>query len=155
MNPQIVIACIQINLLKTPLLRVATTQDVLNKSRDEVNAMIESGELPFAFDLSAKPSSRKEPRIFSLCVAEKSGWKNPIGQTKNFKLPEVIGMILPKRDVRSSELKRLFACSRDLICSLAKDLRVARQPAVSDGPNCYTVFHRESVEKFLTGRRMS
>ena len=64
--------------------------------------MIEDGSLPFAFDLSTNQGARKDPRVFTLCVAEITGWKNPIGQTKNFRLPEVIGMILPKRDVRST-----------------------------------------------------
>jgi hypothetical protein len=154
MNPQILIACIQINLLKCPLMRAQTVQDCLNKSRNEVNAMIESGALPFAFDLAPTNSKRKEPRVFTLCVAESTGWKNPAGQTKNFHLPEVIGMILPKRDVRSSELKRIFACSRDLIGDLAENFSVARKPVVNDGPNCFTVFHRESVATFLEKRRI-
>lgn len=154
MNPQILIACIQLNLLKCPLLRPETVQDVLNKSRDEVNAMIQSGELAFAFDLAAQPGKQKDPRILTLCVAEKSGWKNPIGQTKNFQLPEVIGLILPKRDVRSTELKGLFACSHQHVHRLKNNFKISRQPVEQDGPNSYTVFSRASIENFLAKRRM-
>jgi hypothetical protein len=155
MNLQILIACIQINLLRCPLMRPQTVQDVLNKSRDEVDSMIEDGSLPFAFDLSTNQGARKDPRIFTLCVAENTGWKNPVGQTKNFKLPEVIGMILPKRDVRSTELKKIFACGGDHVYQLAKNnFTVTRQPTAKDGPDSYTVFQRASVEKFLEKRRM-
>jgi hypothetical protein len=155
MNPNALIACIQINLLRRPLLRVQTVQDCLDKTRDEVNAMIDSGELAFAFDLAAKRESRTDPRVFTLCVAENTGWKNPAGQTKNYRLPEVLGMILPQRDVRSTELKRIFACSSKHIYKLAENFTIARKPTVNDGPNSYTVFRRTSVEKFLAGRRMS
>jgi hypothetical protein len=154
MNRNALIACIQLNLLRRPLLRVQTVQDCLAKTRDEVNAMIESGELPFAFDLSAKPATRKELRIFTLCVAEKTGWKNPAGQTKNYQLSEVIRAILPQRDVRSTELRNLFACSCDHIYQLADNLKVTRKPAATGGPNSYTVFHRASVETFLAQRRI-
>lgn len=155
MNPTALIASIQISLLRRPLLRPQTVQDCLDKTRDEVNAMIESGELAFAFDLATKPGTRTDPRIFTLCVAEKTGWKSPAGQTKNFQLPEVIGMILPKRDVRSTELKKLFACGSDHVYQLAKkNFTVARKPKDADGPNSYTVFHRASVERFLAQRRM-
>jgi hypothetical protein len=136
-------------------MRPETVQDCLGKSREQVNAMIDSGELPFAFDLSTNPKARKEPRIFSLCVAEKSGWKNEAGQTKNYQLPEVVGMILLNRDVRSTDLKRILACSGEHVYVLAKEnFTVARKPKVHDGPNSFTVFNRPSVEKFLISRRM-
>jgi hypothetical protein len=154
MNPAAFIACIQINLLKCPLMRMQTVQDCLNKSRDEVNAMIESGELPFAFDLSSKPGCRRELRVFSLCVAENTGWKNPAGQTKNYQLPEVVGMILPRRDVRSSELTRFFAVGHDHVHRLGKNFTVTRKPSAKGGPNSFTVFDRPSVEKFLISRRL-
>ena len=147
-------ASLKVSLLRTPLLRVETVQDCLALTREQVNAMIESGELPFAFYL-ATTAKRKEPRIFTLCVAERTGWKNPGGETKNFQLPEVIGMILPKRDVRSTELARLLACSHQSVHSAKNHFAIVRQPAASSGPNSYTVFSRASVEKFLTRRRMT
>lgn len=88
MNPQILITCIQINLLRCPLMRPETVQDCLGKSREQVNAMIDSGELPFAFDLSANPKARKEPRIFSLCVAEKQAGKMRGGRQKIISSPK-------------------------------------------------------------------
>ena len=154
MNPQALIACIQINLLKRPLLRVETVQDCLALSRDQVNQMIENGELPFAFNL-ASDSKRTDPRVFALSVAEKTGWKNPVGQTKNLKLPEVIGMILPKRDLRSTELERILACSHQMVFRSKNKFTSARKPAASSGPNSYTVFTRASVETYLTQRRMT
>jgi hypothetical protein len=130
-------------------------QDCLCKTRDEVNALIESGDLAFAFDLSTKPKTRKEPRVFALCVAEKTGWKNPAGQTKNFQLAEVVGMILPSRDVRSTELKRIFGCGSDHVYQLSGQFKTVRKPAVKDGPNSYTVFDRASVANFLEKRRIA
>jgi hypothetical protein len=153
MNAAAIIACVQLSLLRCPLLRVETVQDCLSASRDQVNKMIESGELPFAFDL-ANESKRADPRVFALCVAEKTGWKSPCGQTKNFNLPEVIGMILPKRDLRSTELMRILACSHQLVHDSKNKFTVARKAAASSGPNSYTVFTRASVATFLAKRRM-
>ncbi len=149
------IASLQVSLLRRPLLRVETVQDCLALSREEVNAMIESGDLAFAFDLATKSAKRKEPRIFTLCVAEKTGWKNPTGQTKNFQLPDVIGMILPKRDVRSTELQRILACSHQQIYLPENRFSVCKQPSTNSGPNSFSVFSRASVERFLVERRMS
>jgi hypothetical protein len=155
MTVQTLIACIQVNFLKTPLLRVQTAQDCLSTTRDEVTAMIEDGRLPFAFDLALCPGTRKEPRIFTLCVAEMSGWKNPIGQTKNLKLPEVVELIIPKRDVRSTELKRILAVGHQHIYQLAKKhFKIVRKPAMKDGPDSYTVFSRTSIARFLDRRRI-
>src|ERR1700733_8715964 len=109
MNPNTLIACIQISLLRRPLLHAETAMDCLDKTRFELNAMIQNGELAFVFDLATSQNTRKEPRIFTLCVAEMTGWKSPAGQTKNFRLSEVVSMILPQRDLRSTELKRIFA----------------------------------------------
>jgi hypothetical protein len=155
MNTTSLIACIQINLLRHPLLRVQTVQDCLDKTRQQVNAMIDSGELLFAFDLSANQKNRTDPRIFTLCVAECTGWKNPAGQTKNYKLHEVLRMILPPRDVRSTEMRRIFSCSSDHVYQLAKNFTIARKPTVNKGPNAFTVFHYVSVENFLERRRIT
>jgi hypothetical protein len=151
-TPTALLATISFNLLRRPLLRVETVQDCLGKSRDEVDAMIQDGSLAYAFDISTKPGTRTEPRIFTLCVAEKTGWRNPSGQTKNYQLAEVVGMILPQRDVRSTELRNLFACSCDHIYQLANNFKVTRKPAATGGPNSYTVFSRASIETFLTRR---
>ena len=166
MNPNALIATIQINLMRRPLLKLETVCDCLDKTRDQVSAMIDNGELPFAFDLATVFSKRRvhrnnqernwtrQIRVFSLCVAERTGWTNPAGQTKNFSLPEVIGMILPARDVRSTDLKNRFNCSSDHIYNLAPNFTIIRRPAVKDGPESYTVFKRDSVAAFLEKRRM-
>lgn len=155
MNPAAIFAAINVTLLQRPLLRVETAQDCLNKSRREINAMIENGELPFAFDISTDQGRTKEPRIFTLCVAEKTGWKSPIGETKNFQLNDVLAMVLPKRDLRSTETARIFACSGDQIQKLAKlNFTVTRKPTATDGPNSYTVFSRASVARWLESRRI-
>ena len=154
MNPVALIASIQISLLRRPLLHMRTVQDCLDKTQEEVANMIECGELAYAFDVAMPAASRKEPRVFALCVAEKAGWKNPVGATRNLQLPEVVNMILPGRDVRSTELTRLFSCSHQQVYQLAAQLQVTKKPEAAAGPTAYTVFSRASVAEWLAERRI-
>jgi hypothetical protein len=141
-------------LIRRPLWKMKSVADFLDLDYGRVMEKIQSGELPFAFDISAR-KSRSEPRVLAHCVVEmKMGAIPSIGATRNLTMEKVINLILPDRAIRSTELKRLLGCGSDHVYKLAKNFSVARKPAANDGPNSYTVFHRASVEKFLSSRRI-
>lgn len=155
MNPQALIATIKINLLRRPLWQVGTVSDCLDMTRDEVMAKIDSGEFAWAFNIAAA-KSRSETRILAHCVVENAmGPLNEIGATRNLQLPQVLDLVLPKRDIRSTELKRIFSCAHNHVHQIAQSFSVASKPTATDGPNSFTVYHRASVAKFLTDRRIA
>lgn len=69
-------------------------------------------------------------------------------------LKQILDSFLPARDLRSTELKRIFCCSHQLVYRLAPQFVVARAPLKKDGPNAFTVFKRESIYKFMASRFM-
>ncbi len=154
MNSSVIIAVIKANLKRRPLWRVKTVEDFFDLSRAKVMAKIEAGEFPWAFDIGRGKHSR-EPRVLGYTVMEtKLGPFEGIGATKNLLLPEIVNLILPARDVRSTELTRLFSCDSGHVYKLASQFKVTKKPTAKDGPHSYTVFSRASVANFLEKRRM-
>ena len=154
-SPIAVIQTIKVNLLRRPLWRLTTAQECLDKSRDEVTAMVESGELPWAWDLGLG-RSRREIRVLSASVVEKSIGPIPnLGSTQNLQLSEVLDLVLPKRDLRSTELTRIFGCSHQQVGQLAPHFAIVKQSRAADGPDSYKVFSWASVATFLKKRRVT
>lgn len=159
MNPAAIIAAIRINLLRRPLWHPCTVEECLDISRIKLNALIESGELPWAWNLGNGPA-RKEIRILAHCVVEKVvGPLAQIGSTRNLKLPEVIGLILPQRreSLRCIELQRLFHVSPDLVHFLhsAGEIDRVKEKLPTTGPNASPRFTRASLAKMLERRRIA
>lgn len=154
MNPLTLKLVIAANLKRRPLWKVKTIEDFFDLSRSKVMARIESGEFPWAFNIGLGERI-SEPRILGYSVMESLlGPFDNIGTTKNLQLPEVINLILPKRDVRSTELKRLLSCNPQHVQNLADQFTITKKPTAKDGPYSYTVFSRASVAGFLQKRRM-
>jgi len=154
-SPAAVIAALKINLIRRPLLQPETVMDCLDFSRSVLMEKIESGELAFAFDL-ATTTRNSEPRILSRCVVEYQFGADPvIGSMKTLGINAAIDLILPVRDIRSTELKSLICCGNAYLSTIKPFLVVVSEPEGSDGPNSFTVFSRSSVADFLVKRRMS
>jgi len=154
-NPGALKLVITANLKRHPLWKVKTIEDFFDLSRAQVMAKIENGEFPWAFNI-ATGARRSEPRVLGYCVMKKTlGPFDGIGATRNLELPEVINFILPKRDIRSTELKRLLSCDQKHVYNLAPNFTVTKKPAAKDGPHSFTVFSRASVARFLQKRRMA
>ena len=154
-SPQAIIATIKVNLQRWPLWSSETAQECLGLERKELMGMIDTGEISWAFNIGLSTHSSKEIRILSHCIIERASGPIPaIGATRNLKLPEVISLILPGRDIRSTELCRLFSCSHQHVYKIAPRLKVVAKPPVKDGPNSFTVFSRVSVAGFLEKRRI-
>ena len=128
--------------------------ELFDQTHAQITAKVEAGEIAWAFDIGGGVRC-SEPRLLSYAVMEtKIGPIEGIGATRDLKLPEVINLVLPQRDIRSTELARLLSCEHQHVYRLAGEFRVARKPAAKDGPHSYTVFNRASVARFLKNRRM-
>ncbi len=134
-----------------PTLALESCADFFDRDYDTLKLDVENGIIKFAWDIAAAGAARREIRIYA-----PSAWafcyQKPmpaIGEDEVYKL------ILPNRDLRSTELKRIFACSHQHVHELKDHFDVTREPRQADGPNSFSVFSRASIEKFLRSRRLS
>ena len=158
MNPVALIATIKINLLRRPLWESDSVEECLDISREKLMAMIECGELAWAWNIGLG-STRQELRILGHCVVERQMGVIPqIGATRNLKLPDVVNLILPgtRETLRGTELQKLFLCNPDQIRRLrvSGDLEVVPESLPPGGPNSSPRYTRASVAKFLEKRRV-
>lgn len=154
-SPQALLQTIKLNLVRTPFFQPETVMDILHLTRAQVKEKIQDGTFPWAFDIG-ESKRRTEPRILALSVVEQQLGPLPaIGRTRNLELPEVMALILPSRDIRSTELRRILSCDSDLIRNLKRDLVVTQGPQAADGPTSFSVFSRASVVGMLAKRRMN
>jgi len=149
----------QVELPRTkPTLALESCADFFDRDYDTLAVDVENQVIKFAWDIASRPpvpddvvQARREIRVYAA-----SAW----AFVYNRPMPaltedEVYKLILPNRDLRSTELKRILACSHQHIYELKENFTVTRPPAQADGPNSFTVFSRDSIVKFLRSRRLS
>ncbi len=114
-SPQAIIATIRINLLRRPLMHSSVAEECLDISRGKLNSLIESGALPWAWNLSCG-GARAEIRVLAACVVERLAGPLPgVGATRNLQLPEVVNLScrqpgrMPARVLRAPAWRR---CSK-------------------------------------------
>lgn len=147
-----------------PTLALESCADFFDRDYDTLVADVESRVIKFAWDIQGDQterlagtlaptplSRRREIRVYA-----PSAW----AFCYNRPMPalteeEVYRLILPGRDIRSTELQRILACSHQHVHALKSNFTVTREPRQADGPHSFTVFSRASIERFLRGRRLS
>lgn len=157
--PTVLLATIQLNLVRRPLMHPCTAEECLDVSRLRLNTMVECGELPWAWDFSMG-TTRKEMRLLAHCVVEKAtGTITAIGPTKNLNLPEVLMLVLPQRrqSLRGIELQKLFRVGHDHINHLhaAGEITKISEKLPAVGPNASPRYTRESLVNLPTKRRLA
>lgn len=150
---------ITVNLLRRPLWHPCTVEECLDIMRRELMAMVDCGQLPWAWDLGTS-SKRKELRILGHSVIESAMGPIPaIGATRNLGLPEVVNLILPqsRTNFRSTELQRLFHSGPDLIHTLSAngEIEKIREKISVKGANSSPRYTRRSVARLLEKRRVA
>lgn len=136
---------------KRVLWKLATCEDFFDRDHDTLVIDVENQTLKFAWNIAAPGAEQKEIRV----------WRNAaLAFRRNERLPtitdeDVYRLILPNRDLRSTELQRILSCSHPHITTLRPLLVVTREPLQADGPNAFTVFSRDSIVEFLRSRRLS
>lgn len=115
---------------------------------DEILHSIEDGTLAFAFNVGDPGSARREIRVWRDALLK-------VLRKQDTTLPgtaaEVLAQILPQRDLRTTEVQRLFSCSSSHIHDLitARRLTVVKPARAGSGPNAAATIARSSVREFL------
>jgi hypothetical protein len=159
-SPAALIATIKVNLLRNPLWTPEAAQQCLEVKREQLVAMIQSGEIAWAWNIGRAGATRSELRILAACVIERNvGIIPQIGATRNLKLAEVVNLILPamRPTLRGRELQKLFMCNPDTIRKLRLAGNLEMVPEVLDkhGPNSSPRYTRDSLVKFFARRRIT
>ena len=153
---------LQVELPRTkPTLALESCADFFDRDYATLVQDVENRLIKFAWDISSrkaetlKPETLKENRR-EIRIYAASAWAFCY-QTPMPALSEdaVYKLILPGRDIRSTELKRILACSHQHVHELKSNFTVTREPLQADGPNSFTVFARQSIVDFLKSRRIS
>jgi hypothetical protein len=149
---------VQFDLKHRPLWHPRTVEGCLDIPRVELDAMVESGKLPWVWDFG-NGGVRTEIRILGHSVVEhKTGPIPEIGATKHLGLPEILKLVLPenRKTLNSVELQRLFHLGSAVIRSLvtAGEIKVIYNKDAGPGPNGCQRFTCESVAKLLGKRRV-
>ena len=157
-SPQAIIATIKINVPRRPLWQAETVQECLEISREKLMALIESGELAWAFNIGIG-QTRQEIRVLGHCVVEKQSGPIPgLGRTRSLNLPEVLNLVLPARpQLRATEVQRIFCCQHHQVHKLIRlgEFAKVQEQLPKCGPNGSPHVTRASVAKFLEKRRMA
>lgn len=136
-----------------PTLALESCADFFDRDYAVLLQDVENQVIKFAWDIAVLQGEGQTPCIR---IYASSAWafcyQQPMPQLSE---DDVYRLILPNRDLRSTELKRILACSSDHIHNLKPHFTVVREPSQADGPNSYTVFSRASVVDFLRSRRLS
>lgn len=156
----------QVELPRTkPTLALESCADFFDRDFATLVQDVENHVIKFAWDISLRPphldplpqggeetrNRRREIRIYA-----PSAWafcyQRPMPQLSE---EDVYRLILPQRDIRSTELQRILACSHNHIHELKANFVTVREPVQADGPNSFSVFSRASLVTFLKSRRLS
>lgn len=143
---------LQVELPRTkPTLALESCADFFDRDSDTLRLDVENQVIKFAWDIAVAGSARREIRIYA-----PSAWafcyQKPMPALTE---EEVYRLILPGRDLRSTELQRILACSHQHVHELKSHFKIVRRPLQADGPNSFTVFARQSIVDFLKSRRLS
>lgn len=141
-----------------PMMPIPAAMVLADRGEDYVLAAIETGALPFAWDIRGAASSRREIRIW------RSGllvWlANPLAALAGITtFPEeqtVLVSMLPhsRPELRGTELQRMFSCGHSHVINLITDGLLVSTTKARTGANGSPRITRASVLKFLQNRRV-
>ena len=150
-----------------PTLALESCADFFDRDYATLMLDVENRVIKFAWDIASEPDLAPRPaggaqsppaggRRREIRIYAPSAWAFCYGQPMPALTEEAVyKLILPNRDLRSTELQRILACSHQHVYELKKHFTVTREPAAADGPNSFTVFSRQSIVDFLRSRRLS
>jgi len=131
-----------------PLVPVEACMVLCDADEDEILRHIEDGSLAWAFNIGEPTALRREIRVWRDALLKVLRRQDtPMPATPE----EVISRFLPQRDLRTSEIQRLFSCSSQHVHDLMRTrcLIVARAATAASGPNAAALITRASVQSFL------
>lgn len=135
------------------MLPVRGAASVIDKTPDEILALIDTGELLWVFDISLEPerARKREIRILPEAIADFAD-----GRKSSLTWAQVFGLLVPHGEpvLGGAEIECCLNCSDLHLSKLAERKllnRCERGRPVPGGDAKYT---RNSLEKFLADRRV-
>ena len=154
-SPQEMVQVIMCNASRRPLWPVKLVEEFFDYTNDQVVANIKGRKFSYVFDIGLS-ARRPEYRILAWCVLEKTMSQfREIGATQNLQLSQVFNLILPRGNIRSPDLKRIFCCSKQQVSRLADNFKMVTKPDRHKARQGYAVFDRTSIAYFLEKRRVT
>jgi hypothetical protein len=140
-----------------PLMPIAAVMWRLDRHENAVLAMIEEGELLFAFDVRAPKALKPSPRVLAQSVEDYLAGNRPRDEDEQTEWRRIVSLIFPDKPVLVKyELARLLNCGRQHATDLvyARQFRLVPGSRIRPGPGGSAQIETASVEKWLLKRRM-
>jgi len=135
-----------------PLVPVEVLMTLGDLHEDDALELVQSGQIAWAWDIRAPSAERREIRIWRESLL---GWlsdRTGAGQ------PEcAISALFPHSlaEIKSTELQRMFCCSQYHVYTLIAGGCITAITAGRRAPGGYARVTRDSIENFLTYRRIT
>ena len=140
-----------------PLMPLSAVMWRLDRSENEVLALIEEGSLLWAFDIREPKAVRTAPRVLSQSVKEFLSGHCSSADDEVTEWQNVAKMIFPNQPtIVTCELARLLNCGRQHAMNLlyARQFKVAPGSHIRRGPGGSPWIEIASVKEWLRKRRM-
>lgn len=138
--------------ISRPLLPLEVVMVLLDRNEDDVLALIDTGELSWAWDIRTPAADRREIRVWRDDVLRHlDRTSRGIRPADPLPLDQVMTAILPhsRPEIRSTEIQRIFSCSSSHVLNLVQAGCLAGLNAPGTGPNGFVRVTRLSVIQFL------
>jgi hypothetical protein len=139
-----------------PLMPISAVTWRLDRHENEVLAMIEEGELLFAFDVRSPKALKSSPRVLAQSVEDYLAGNRP-REDEQTEWQRVASLIFPDKPVLVKyELARLLNCGRQHATDLvyARQFRLVPGSRIRPGPGGSAQIETASVQEWLLRRRM-
>jgi len=143
-----------------PLWSINGVMGILKKDADEVLALILEGKIPWAWDISTKPETRAEWRIWpeSVRAYQRSNPSLPSlpsvkAITENSHAEVLCSIIGHSRPVlRGSEIRSIWTCDQQVITRHLRLANLQLDPSASSAAHVSPRIARASFEIFMQSR---
>ncbi len=142
-----------------PLVHPKALETLLDREPHDIEFLVDSGALEYAFDLSTAGSGRREKRVWRQSVIEyAAGYlgRNDLNR-KADRMPEVLRACLPPGNgpFALSHLKRRWTVSSTHLHALLADGVFLKEPGQALTRKQSPLLQRASVAAFLARRRIA
>jgi hypothetical protein len=136
-----------------PLVPICVAKIALDRDEDSVLELIESGNLPWSWDIRGGRVKRREIRILTRSLLACAHNLTPPQESED----QILNTLLPpgSEDLTNKRLEALFSASQQHIYALVRSGQIQALNEGRRGPGGYLRASRDSVLEFLRKRRVS
>ncbi|MHC1762793.1 MAG: hypothetical protein AB9869_00595 [Verrucomicrobiia bacterium] len=135
-----------------PMIPMELAMIILDCDEDQVLALVESGDLVFAWDIRTPRTRKREVRIWYLSlICQAEGIPQPLPEEK-----DVLFSLFPhdEPELRSPEVQRMLSISQGHVTRLIRS-RAIRGTKGRPGPSGVAIVNRASLMDWLHQRRIT